>query len=51
MRCCAVSACARMCAQVVEHGYGTLAMLSRSPVTVFGIPVNRLLEVGLSYEV
>ena len=40
-----------MCTQMVEYGYGTLAMISRSPVTVFGIPVNRLLEVGLSYEV
>ena len=44
-------ACADACGQVLEYGYGFLATVSRSPIVAFGIPTNRLLEVGLSYEV
>lgn len=39
------------CKQLLEYGYGFLAMVSRSPIAAFRIPANRLLEVGLQYEV
>ena len=36
--------------QLLEYGYGCLAIVSRAPTAAFQIPADRLLEVGLQYE-